>query len=562
MSCASSAWADGRLESTHREQCMTKPDDLSPLPTALAEHSAHLRSIRLTDLFAEAPDRARQFSVEAAGLLFDFSKNFCTDATLRHFVDWAAQRGLRRQIDALFSGADVNFTEGRPALHTALRATNPDTPGLAEVRAVQQRMQRWLQTLTSGERCGFSGKPITDIVNIGIGGSDLGPRLAVAALRPWWQPGISVHFVTNIDPADIDDKLATLNPETTLFIIASKSFTTLETLANGQRARHWLEAAAGGGRDCGAQLAAITASPTRAAAIGIAEDSIFPMWDWVGGRFSVWSAIGLSVAAAIGWERFQELLNGALAMDEHYRTAPFDANMPALMGALECWYSAAWGAQSAAVLPYSERLALFPAFLQQLSMESLGKGTDRDGRRLDYDTGAVVWGEPGSNCQHSFMQLLHQGTRFVPVDFIAVLGDAGCEQTAQLYANCLSQSQVLMTGQDGDTVLANLLKAGLPQARARELAPHKVMPGNRPSNTLLMDALTPATLGALIALYEHKVHTQSVLWNINAFDQWGVELGKQAAGQIFTALTQNSQQTFDSSTAQLIDRFRNRKPPR
>jgi glucose-6-phosphate isomerase len=533
------------------------PDRHSPLPAALAAHGAQLRSERLTELFARDPGRAGRFAVEAAGLLLDFSKNFCTDTTLRHFVEWTAQCGLRQQIDALFSGADVNFTEGRPALHTALRATRPDTPQLAAIQAVQQRMQRWLTAVSSGERRGFSGKPITDIVNIGIGGSDLGPRLMVAALQPWRQRDIGVHFVTNIDPADLDDTLAALDPATTLFIVASKSFTTLETRANGQRAKRGLEATAAG-RDCNGQLAAITASPERAAAYGIDADSIFPMWDWVGGRFSVWSAIGLAVAAAVGWDHFSALQRGALAMDEHYRTAPFNANMPVLMALLECWYSAGWGAQTAAVLPYSHRLALFPAFLQQLSMESLGKSTDRHGQPLDYDTGAVVWGEPGSNCQHSFMQLLHQGTRFVPVDFIAVAGDASCEQTIQLYASCLSQSRVLMTGQDRDTVLNNLLQAGMPADQAHALAPHKVMPGNRPSNTLLMDALTPASLGALIALYEHKVHAQSVLWNINAFDQWGVELGKHAADQIFTALTQDRQHAFDGSTEQLIARFRRR----
>jgi glucose-6-phosphate isomerase len=377
-----------------------------------------------------------------------------------------------------------------------------------------------------------------------------------------------VHFVANVDPTEIHDTLAGLDPATTLIITASKSFATQETLANSRRARQWLTAAAGS-RAIDNQLAAITASPAKAIAFGVGEEHIFPMWDWVGGRYSLWSAIGLPIAIAIGWQNFQQLLRGAEQMDQHYRGAPFQANMPVLLAMLECWYSNNWQAHSALVLPYSHRLRLFPAFLQQLSMESLGKSVDRNGHPVTQQTGLVIWGEPGTNSQHSFMQLLHQGTRFIPVDFIGVVNgeiqnsstDADTNtnthsdpQHIQLFANCLSQSQALMTGKSLATALDELRKSGMPEADAQTLAPHKVLPGNRPSNTILLDALGPRQLGALIALYEHKVHVQSIVWDIDAFDQWGVELGKQSADQI-SAVLKGAQHPLDDSTTQLIRYF-------
>ena len=524
-------------------------------------HRKAFDATSLLQLFATDAGRAARFTVAAAGLVLDYSKNFCTAETLQLFAQLAERRALRAEIDALFGGAIVNATECRPALHTALRTARADAPNHAEIVAVQQRMRQLVETLGAGRCSGFDGRPITDVVHIGIGGSDLGPRFAVAALQALRAPAVRVHFVANVDPTEIDDTLAVLDPATTFVITASKSFATQETLANSRRARQWLAAAAAG-RPIDRQLAAITASPARAVAFGVREEQIFPMWDWVGGRYSLWSAIGLPIAIAVGWDNFRQLLDGAAAMDEHYRTAPFAANMPALLAMLECWYSAHWNAHSALVLPYSHRLRLFPAFLQQLSMESLGKSVDRQGEPAATGTGLVIWGEPGTNSQHSFMQLLHQGTRFIPVDFIAVAtaeagsrGDQGRdEQHAQLFANCLSQSRALMTGKSRDTALAELRAAGMDEQAAQRLAPHKVLAGNRPSNTILLDALEPRQLGALIALYEHKVHAQSIVWNINAFDQWGVELGKQAADQIYATL-HGTPHPLDPSTAQLIQRF-------
>jgi len=530
--------------------------DTVDLGQRFIRHRNTLNQTSLIELFAANPDRAAQMTVSAAHLVLDFSKQLCTTDTLQLFEAQAAHLNLQSHIAQLFSGAIVNPTERRPALHMSLRARNADAPMHAEVAAVLQRMQHLVNALQRQQLVGYSGKPFTDVVHIGIGGSDLGPRFAVAALRAYWNNALRVHFVANVDPCEMADTLSTLNPETTLLITASKTFTTLETLSNSRAAHAWLQAAAGE-RSIDNHLVAITASPARAAAFGTPEQQIFPMWDWVGGRYSLWSAIGLPIAIAVGWDNFRALLDGAANMDAHYRDAPFSANMPALLAFFECWYSAQWNAHSALVLPYSHRLRLFPAFLQQLSMESLGKSVTVAGDTVDGQTGLVIWGEPGTNSQHSFMQLLHQGTRFIPVDFIAVAQpeDAGNVQHTHLYANCLSQSRALMTGKALDQVISELLRDGLPEAEARALAPHKVHPGNRPSNTLFIDRLTPNALGALIALYEHKVHAQSVIWNINAFDQWGVELGKQAATTIFGVMTGESAATLDTSTTHLIERF-------
>jgi glucose-6-phosphate isomerase len=524
----------------------------------LDSHQRIYQQTSLQQLFTDDAGRAGRFALRAAGLLLDYSKNFCNAETPALFAALAEELRLRDEIEALFGGAIVNATECRPALHTALRATRADAPKHEEIAAVLARMRQLVDALSHGRLHGFDGRPIEDIVHIGIGGSDLGPRFAVAALRALRTPTVRVHFVANVDPTEIDDTLAELDPATTLVITASKSFSTQETLANSRRARQWIAAAAGG-RAIDNQLAAITANPAKAIAFGVREEHIFPMWDWVGGRYSLWSAIGLPIAIAVGWQNFQELLHGAAQMDEHYRSAPFAENMPVLLAMLECWYSRYWQAQSALVLPYSHRLRLFPAFLQQLSMESLGKSVDRQGDPVRDRTGLVIWGEPGTNSQHSFMQLLHQGTRFIPVDFIAVL-DAetpGDDQHRQLFANCLSQSRALMTGKPLATALEELRKSGMDEDAARRLAPHKVLPGNRPSNTIVLDALGPRQLGALIALYEHKVHAQSIVWDINAFDQWGVELGKQSADQIYATLG-GTPQALDPSTDRLIREFLDR----
>lgn len=525
----------------------------------LQAHRWQFNGIALQDLFRNDAKRVHHFQISAAGLTLDYSKNFCTTATLAAFAELAAQVQLPAAVQALIHGTEVNGTEHRPALHTALRGFQTPTAVRAEISETSSRLAAFSHQLRSGHYLGFSGKPICDVVNIGIGGSDLGPRMAVAALTAQ-QTTPRVHFVANVDPAELIETLAALNPETTLIITASKTFTTLETLANSSAARQWLQAAAAG-RDISAQLVAITASPQRARQFGIEDSNIFPMWDWVGGRFSLWSAIGLSIAIAIGWEGFEQMLQGAAAMDSHYAEALPTQNMPMLMALLECWYLNCWDAHSVAVLPYAHHLRLFPAFLQQLSMESLGKATTVTGAAVRGHTGAVIWGEPGTNSQHSFMQLLHQGTRMITVDFILPLStdltltETLTEQHAHLVASCLSQSRALMVGKSEADVIRDLQAQGLDAAEIARQAPHRVLPGNHPSNTLTMDRLSPATLGALIALYEHKVHTQSVLWQINAFDQWGVELGKKIEAQIFPALSGSAEPGLDESTLQLAQKY-------
>jgi glucose-6-phosphate isomerase len=410
-----------------------------------------------------------------------------------------------------------------------------------------------VDSLRQHKRTGHNGKPITDVVNIGIGGSDLGPRFVVSALQA--AGPVRVHFVANIDPRELQDTLHALDPDTTLFITASKSFATLETRANTVAARSWLQAA--GCSDLARHFIAVTANVAAAVEFGIAEDNIFPMWDWVGGRYSLWSAIGLPIAIATGWDSYQALLDGAREMDEHFRHAPLTSNMPALMALLECWYSDCWNAHSTLVLPYSHALRLFPAYLQQLSMESLGKSVMLDGNAVQRHSGMVIWGEPGTNSQHSFMQLLHQGTRFIPSTFIAVLPQPqDDDRSRHLFANCLSQSRTLMTGKGFDQVHAELVASGLSAQQADAMAPHRCHPGNRPSSTLVLPSLTARTIGALIALHEHKVFTQSVILSINAFDQWGVELGKRAASDIFAALDRADAAGFDDSTIQLIRLYR------
>jgi glucose-6-phosphate isomerase len=517
----------------------------------LAHHRRHLGERPLAAIVAT---RVLPL-LEVAGLSLDLGKSYSDETTFRLLAEQAERAALSDRVEALFNGQSVNTTEGRPALHTALRATAADAPMQAEVAAVLARMRQLVEALHAGAAKGFDDRAICDVVHVGIGGSDLGPRMVTTALRHWWRGPVRVHFVANIDPDELADTLAPLQPATTLVIIASKSFSTPETLANGEAARAWLQAAAGD-RDLGPQLVAISANVEAARRFGVPEAQVYPMWDWVGGRYSLWSAIGLPIAIAVGWDHFRQLLDGARQMDEHYRQAPLAANMPALLALLECWYIEHWNAHSIAVLPYSHRLRLLPDFLQQLSMESLGKSVTMRGQPLQGHSGAVIWGSAGSNCQHSYMQLVHQGTRFIPVDFIAVRrGESDDPRHAQLYANCLSQSRALLTGKSAAEVEAELIDQGLDAEAIAALLPHKVLPGNRPSNTLLLDELNPSTLGALVALYEHKVHAQGVLWQINAFDQWGVELGKQAASRILPRLRGHRDDAFDPSTEQLIAHF-------
>ncbi len=513
----------------------------------------------LSTLFREEPSRARRYTVGAAGLVLDYSKNLVDSEILQALFALAERAGLRDATAALFRGDEVNNTEHRPALHMLLRSPGNAGAREQEVHAALTRLEDFVAKVHTGRWKGYSDKAIRTVINIGIGGSDLGPAMAAEALAPYHVANFTCHFVSNVDPLHLEQTLAPLDPATTLFVIASKTFTTLETMQNANAARAWALTAGVPTTELGKHFVAVSANVEKAAAFGIAPANIFPMWDWVGGRYSLWSAIGLPIALAVGMDNFRELLHGAHQMDEHFRMSEPAANMPVLLGLLTHWYYHAYGTESHAVLPYVQNLHLFPAFLQQLDMESLGKQVDRDGNKLDSQSGGIIWGSAGTNGQHSFHQLLHQGTRLIPADFIAALESHSSNREAHLHllSNCFAQSQALMEGKSQMQAHAELLQQGTPAAEAQWLAPFKVCPGNRPSNTIMMRQLTPATLGALTALYEHKVFVQSVLLNMNAFDQWGVELGKVLSSGVYQALTAGSSCTrFDASTNALINMAR------
>lgn len=528
---------------------------------ALSAHRDALSAVTLRQLFADDPQRASRYSLDAAGLHLDYSKNRITDGTLGLLLDLAAQQDLPGWRARLLGGAVVNNTEGRAALHTALRA-GPDAVSMTggvdvgpAVQAVLQRMAAFAIAVRDGAWTGWRGGAITDVVNIGIGGSDLGPAMAAQALGPYLHPEIALHFVSNVDGTHLGETLEWLDPETTLFVIASKTFTTQETLANAHSARRWFLEGGATEADIARHFVAVSTNGAEVAKFGIDTANMFGFWDWVGGRYSLWSAIGLSLMIGIGPERFTELLAGARAMDQHFAAAPLAANMPVILGLLGVWNGNFLGARAHAVLPYDQSLARFPAYLQQLDMESNGKSVDRDGRPVDYQTGPVIFGEPGTNGQHAFYQLIHQGTHLIPCDFIAPvkshypLGD----HHRLLLSNVLAQSKALMLGRTAEEVGAEMTAAGKSPDDIARLAPHRVFPGDRPSNTILFDKLNPATLGALVALYEHKVFVQSVIWNINPFDQWGVELGKQLAGPVLRDLGGAPGDGHDASTAALIN---------
>ncbi|HSC76197.1 MAG TPA: glucose-6-phosphate isomerase [Pseudomonadales bacterium] len=525
---------------------------------ALQQHQQRLQQISLLDLFAANPQRVNDCSIEVAGLRLDYSKNHIDKHSFTSLIQLAEQAALPKAIQALLDGAQVNNTEKRAAMHTALRSPKPvmEAENIADAF---KRMTELVQKVHSGEWRGYSNETIADVVNIGIGGSDLGPQMATHALKPFYTGHVRLHFVSNVDPSCLQDLLVQLDPARTLFIVASKSFTTLETLQNALAARRWLLAAAPDASATARHFVAVSSAIKKAENFGIETNNILPMWDWVGGRYSLWSAIGLPIALAVGMEHFNAMLAGAFAMDEHFRTAPLEKNMPVITGLLGFWYQHFWQANSHVVLPYDHYLRFFPDYLQQLDMESNGKHVNRSGEDVPYATGPVIWGAVGTNGQHSFHQLLHQGTHCIPADFILTLRShhKDCtEQHRHLLANGLAQSQALMCGKSLDTVETELRTQGLDDTDIAFLAPHKVITGNRPSNIIAMDLLTPATLGALIALYEHKVYVQSVLWNINPFDQWGVELGKQLSGPIFGALSEKQlsgdASELDLSTAAVI----------
>ncbi len=519
---------------------------LSPAWTALAAHRKKIAAASLTELFAVDPSRAERFSIEAGELMLDYSKHRVDAEAMRLLAGLAAQAQLPRWIARMFGGEPINSTEARAVLHVALRSDEASFPEgrdvMSAVRGARERMRRFVDEMQRGALKGADGRAIADIVNIGIGGSDLGTRMLVRAMRKFRKPGLKLHFVSNIDPADLEAVLAGLTPGTTFFIVASKTFTTAETLANAARARSWLEAALGKSTELSRHFAAVTANPAGAEALGVASERVFPMWDWVGGRYSVWSAVGLPVALAAGMSAFEELLGGARGMDAHFRNEPLERNMPVVLALLEIWYVNFFGAQTRAVIPYSEDLRDLPAYLQQLEMESNGKRVDRDGNEIDYATAPVVWGASGTPSQHSFHQLLHQGTHLIPVDFI-VIGRNGDWSTGQaaLVANALAQSAALAFGNP------------VPGA------PHKALPGNRPSSTLLLERLSPRSLGALIALHEHKVFVEGVVWNLNSFDQWGVEHGKNLARTLLPRLLEGGDTAgLDASTRSLLARLRKR----
>lgn len=509
----------------------------------VAAHADKLRQQHLRDLFAADPRRFEKLSRCEHNLLFDFSRQLLDEEAIRLLIGLAEARGLRQRIDAMFAGERINVTENRAVLHVALRNRSDRTmcvdgqDVMPEVRATLEKMRNFVEGVHGGRIHGVTGKPFTDIVNIGIGGSDLGIVMATEALAKFRNRNLRLHCVSNIDGVQLGDVLEKADPARTLFVVCSKTFTTLETLSNAKIARQWIVDRLGEGAPA-RHFAAVSTNATAMDAFLIPPQNRFTMWDWVGGRYSVWSAVGLSVALALGMDQFEVMLAGGYEMDEHFRTAPFDKNLPVLMGLIGVWNRNFLELDSLAVLPYDQRLHRFPAYLQQLEMESLGKRTTLDGAAVAYPTGPIIWGEPGSNAQHSFFQLLHQGTANVALDFIAPVNASSPWQQQQnlALANCFAQAQAFAFGQSEEQVRADLGAKGMPEAEVTRLAPHKVHPGNRPSSIILFPRLGPKTLGRLIALYEHKVFTQSVVWGINAFDQWGVELGKKLADSLTPAL--------------------------
>lgn len=523
------------------------------------EEAKRWQDIPLSSLFAEDPNRADRFSASGAGLEIDFSKNHLDSKAFELLLSLCEQSDLKGAIKKLLRGGVVNNTENRQALHTALRFTEEAATDEQKSAAESlEKMSALIDKVHSGEWKGFKGDQITDVVNIGIGGSDLGPRMVTKALTPYHTKHVNVHFVANIDGAEITDLFAQLSPETTLFIIASKSFSTLETLQNSLAARQWILYNGCEKQDLAKHFVAISSKIDKAVEFGIAEENIFPIWDWVGGRYSLWSAIGMPIAFAVGMDNFNKLRAGAAAMDQHFITAPFERNIPVIMALTVFWYSNVLGCHSQAVLPYAYHLQLLPSYLQQLEMESNGKSVCKDGARVDYQTGSIVWGTEGTNGQHSFHQLLHQGTIIAPIDFICTLRSHHAleHQHKFLFSNCVAQSQALMFGRDYDTAYAELCAQGHNEESAKTLAPHKVHAGNRPSSLISMEQLTPETLGALIAAYEHKVFTLGTLWNINSFDQWGVELGKVLGTHVATAIdTTDVPAEWDASSKKIIQSF-------
>lgn len=529
---------------------------------ALGEHYKETRDLHLKELFKEDSRRAEQFSLRWDGFLVDYSKNRITARTRELLLQLASEMGLETAIDNYFTGVPINQTEGRAVLHTALRARETDTVMvdgvnvIPEIYEVKNRIRAFSEAVIQGDKRGYTGKAFTDVVNIGIGGSDLGPAMVTEALK-FYANHLKMHFVSNVDGDHVQEVIKVLNPETTLFVVVSKTFTTQETLSNATTIKKWF-LQYGSQEDIALHFAAVSTNTEKIAEFGIDDAQVFPMWDWVGGRFSLWSAVGLSIALAVGYDHFDGLLKGAHAMDSHFRNTDFQNNIPVILGLLSLWYNNFHGAETEVIIPYSQYLHRFSAYLQQGIMESNGKSVDRNGNRVGYQTGTIIWGEPGTNSQHAFFQLIHQGTKLIPADFIgfrkSLHGDE--DHHLKLMANFFAQTEALMNGKTAKEVGEELRQGGLSGEAMESLLPFKVFEGNKPTTTILIDSLSPESLGSLIALYEHKIFVQGVLWNIFSYDQWGVELGKQLANTILRDLQGSEISSHDGSTLQLLQYFK------
>lgn len=529
----------------------------------LEKHYNDTKEVQLKELFASDTERAKRCSLQWNDFLVDFSKNRITEETMQLLFRLADDVKLKDAIDKYFNGDCINQTEGRAVLHTALRAKESDTVlvdgenVMPEVYQVKKQIKTFADAVISGTKKGYTGKSFTDVVNIGIGGSDLGPAMVTEALK-FYKNQLKTHFVSNVDGDHVHEILKELDPETTLFVVVSKTFTTQETLSNATTIKKWFLKHATQS-DIAQHFAAVSTNTEKITEFGISDENVFPMWDWVGGRFSLWSGVGLSIALAVGYENFSDLLQGANAMDDHFKTADFDRNLPVTLALLSIWYNNFYGAETEAIIPYAQYLSRFSAYLQQGIMESNGKSVDRDGNPVSYQTGTIIWGEPGTNSQHAFFQLIHQGTKLIPADFIgfkeSLHGDTNHHN--KLMANFFAQTEALMNGKNGDEVRSELERKGMGEGEIQKLLPFKIFTGNKPTNTILIDKLTPKSLGSLIALYEHKIFVQGVVWNIFSYDQWGVELGKQLAGTILKDIEDSEISNHDASTLQLLQIFKN-----
>ncbi|NOR64578.1 MAG: glucose-6-phosphate isomerase [Candidatus Scalindua sp.] len=531
----------------------------------LIVHFKEMKSLHMKDLFASDPERFNKYTIRFNDILVDYSKNIITGETLRLLLNLIEEVGLKDAIDKMFSGDRINETEERAVLHIALR-NRESTPiyvngkdVMPEVNAVLDKMKEFSNKIISGEWKGFTGKKITDMVNIGIGGSDLGPVMVTECLRPYAKEGLAVHFVSNVDGTHISETLKRLDPETTLFFIASKTFTTQETMTNAFSAREWFLECAKDRAYVAKHFVALSTNLEKVEEFGIDKDNMFVFWNWVGGRYSLWSAIGLSIACYIGFENYAELLQGAFEMDSHFRESPFERNIPVILALIGIWYNNFFGAQTEVILPYDQYMHRFPAYFQQGNMESNGKSVDRNGNNVNYQTGPVIWGEPGTNGQHAFYQLIHQGTKIIPADFLApaISHNRIGQHHNILLSNFFAQAEALLNGKTKKEVIEELKRDGKSDDEIQKLYPHKVFEGNRPTNSILFSKLTPRVLGSLIAMYEHKIFVQGVIWNIFSFDQWGVELGKQLAKKILPELSDHKPiESHDSSTNGLINAFK------